>query len=560
MRPTVLRLPGSENCLDCPCRMGPVHLVTNPPGILKSRSTVSTESVRIRLDNHTDDCAVKNIESSRDEEKIPTPAFNGRPGLPITASRASNQPLAPEVSSHWPTPGAHNTTVCIQHYRPPVATQHGTSLPRTPPLCTIVPMSHTRTQLGGGAFNHGPSSASEQEYDRLRGLARKEQGQHQHFAAQSQAAYQRGDGGEAHRLSEQGKQHAAQADAYNKQASEYIFRENNAVGKVAGDTIDLHGQYVEEAEEILEQRIRYARQTGQTHLHVIVGKGNHSPGHIQKIKPRVEQVCQELGLQYRTEHNEGRMYIDLQGGAVQHAPGYDYASQHQPQHQAYGQPHYETAYPMGGYTGQQHGGSYAQAAGGYPGQQQQHGGMQYGGQQQQYPGRPQDQFQQEQQQQQDQGITCCGIKICVVIIGPSNENREMYEISCMTRISIYRRLRKQFQNFAALYSLAQRSEDCLLLAQWTRLSSHNPGSDTVCGWQSPILNMPRRKANELSCPNRVLESTQRVVRCDRSCLNQALLSACAVWNTRLKDYIAFSRRRRSRWSRQTDISFEHRPG
>jgi len=69
-------------------------------------------------------------------------------------------------------------------------------------------------------------------------------------------------------MSEEGKQHAQAADNYNKQASEFIFRENNAVGKVDSDTIDLHGQYVEEAETIVEQRIRYAKSTGQTHLHV----------------------------------------------------------------------------------------------------------------------------------------------------------------------------------------------------------------------------------------------------------------------------------------------------
>lgn len=57
-------------------------------------------------------------------------------------------------------------------------------------------------------------------------------------------------------------------DQYNKQASDYIFRENNAVGRVDGDTIDLHGQYVEEAEQMLESRIRYAQQNGQSHLHV----------------------------------------------------------------------------------------------------------------------------------------------------------------------------------------------------------------------------------------------------------------------------------------------------
>lgn len=57
-------------------------------------------------------------------------------------------------------------------------------------------------------------------------------------------------------------------DQYNKQASEFIFRENNADGRVAADTIDLHGQFVEEAEDILEERIKYAQKHGQTHLHV----------------------------------------------------------------------------------------------------------------------------------------------------------------------------------------------------------------------------------------------------------------------------------------------------
>ena len=105
-------------------------------------------------------------------------------------------------------------------------------------------------------------------------------------------------------------------EQYNKQASEFIFRENNAEGRVPPDTIDLHGQFVEEAEDILEERIRYAQSHGQIHLRVIVGKGNHSPGHVQKIKPRVEQVCRELGLQYQTEPNEGRILINLTGGAV----------------------------------------------------------------------------------------------------------------------------------------------------------------------------------------------------------------------------------------------------
>jgi hypothetical protein len=163
-----------------------------------------------------------------------------------------------------------------------------------------------------------------------------------------------GDGAAAHALSEEGKKHGVQMEGYNRQASEFIFRENNAEGRVPSDTIDLHGQYVEEAEDILEERIRYAQSHGQSHLHVIVGKGNHSPHHIQKIKPRVEKVCQELGLQYQTEANEGIMYINLIGGPAnlpppnhvggqQHGGQQQYPGGHQQQHgghqQAHGQHH-----------------------------------------------------------------------------------------------------------------------------------------------------------------------------------------------------------------------------
>lgn len=147
-------------------------------------------------------------------------------------------------------------------------------------------------------------------------------------------------------------------EQYNRQARDFIFRENNAEGRVASDTIDLHGLFVEEAEDVLEERIKAARQQGQTHLHVIVGKGNHSKNHVQKIKPRVEQVCRDLGLQYRTEENEGRIFVNLQGGNIDEMPPPPAA------------PSY----------------------GGYPGQ--------HGGQQQHHGGQPQ--HHQQPQQQQDQ--------------------------------------------------------------------------------------------------------------------------------------------------------------
>lgn len=133
----------------------------------------------------------------------------------------------------------------------------------------------------------------------------------------------------------------------------------------------------------------------------IVGKGNHSPNHIQKIKPAVEQICQELGLQYSTEPNAGRMYVNLQGGAA------DMPSQFMAQNGGGYKP---------GYGGKHHGG------GGGGGGQQHHGGQQHGGQQyhegigqaggyqgsQTYPPMGGGQQGYPQQQQQQQGYQGAG--------------------------------------------------------------------------------------------------------------------------------------------------------
>lgn len=88
----------------------------------------------------------------------------------------------------------------------------------------------------------------------------------------------------------------------------------------------------------------------------IVGKGNHSANHVQKIKPRVEQVCRELGLQYATEENAGRIYVNLTGGPAEmppstgHGHGHGHGQGHgqsyshgQPAHQQYPgqQPHHQ---------------------------------------------------------------------------------------------------------------------------------------------------------------------------------------------------------------------------
>lgn len=160
-------------------------------------------------------------------------------------------------------------------------------------------------------------------------------------------------------------------ERWNKAASDYIFREENS--DQPADTIDLHGQFAEEAEDIVEEAIKMRKRNGESHLRVIVGKGNHSTGGVMKIRPRVEKVCGELDLNWKQEQNAGVLFIDLTGGDAR------------PEEHQYQKPHSQ---PQQGHGG---------AQGGYPGHQQQqpsHGG-QDGGQQQHRP--------QQQQQQENAG-------------------------------------------------------------------------------------------------------------------------------------------------------------
>lgn len=170
-------------------------------------------------------------------------------------------------------------------------------------------------------------------------------------------------------------------EAYNAQARDFIFRTNNA--HQPDDTIDLHGLYVEEAEEILETRLRTARQRGDDHIYVIVGKGNHSAGGVTKIKPAVEKLLRAQGLQFNSEQNAGRIIVQLREGG---GAGYGYGGYggHQEQQQ---QQQQQQNYQQGGRYQKHH-------------QQQQQQHQQYQQHQQQYP---QNLYQQQQGQGQGQG-------------------------------------------------------------------------------------------------------------------------------------------------------------
>ncbi|KAH3667104.1 hypothetical protein WICMUC_005451 [Wickerhamomyces mucosus] len=156
---------------------------------------------------------------------------------------------------------------------------------------------------------------SDPQYRKFRDLADQAYKKRQELSNKSQQAYKQGDGKLAHQLSEDAKKQLKIAEDYNFKAAEYVFIENNADSD--GNEIDLHGLYIKEAEYILKRRIVAGIQRNESLLEVIVGKGNHSPDHIAKIKPAVETLCQESNLRFHIDpKNSGVLIIDLKGARI----------------------------------------------------------------------------------------------------------------------------------------------------------------------------------------------------------------------------------------------------
>lgn len=188
-------------------------------------------------------------------------------------------------------------------------------------------------------YNH----ATDSSYKSYRAQADESYKKKNKLSQQSQEAYKRGDKQRAHELSEQLKAALQEAEFHNRQAAEFVFRENNADS--AGDEIDLHGLYVKEAEWILQKRIGECIRTGQSHLKVIVGKGLHSQNGVAKLKPAIDDMCDETGLKhYIDSKNQGVLVIDFaNSGNYQIPNSWDTSpfGQQQPQYQQQQQPQYQ---------------------------------------------------------------------------------------------------------------------------------------------------------------------------------------------------------------------------
>ncbi|GAA5900716.1 hypothetical protein JCM5296_004877 [Sporobolomyces johnsonii] len=156
------------------------------------------------------------------------------------------------------------------------------------------------------------ANAANASYVELRNKAIQEGDLMAKAFSESKQAYASGRGGDAHDLSMEGKEHQRNKDRYNAEAAEWIFRENNKTQPPG--SVDLHGLYVQESIEYTERAIATAKQQGLSELRVIVGKGNHSPSHLAKIKPAITSLMAREHLTAHLDpHNGGVLVVQLQG-------------------------------------------------------------------------------------------------------------------------------------------------------------------------------------------------------------------------------------------------------
>jgi len=120
----------------------------------------------------------------------------------------------------------------------------------------------------------------------------------------------------------------------------------------------------------LKKRIVGGVQRHESKLEVIVGKGLHSKGGVAKLKPAVEEMCEEAGFRsYIDPKNTGVLVIELTNARIPQAwtnitpltaggnyqqPQHAYQPQQQPQYQQQGYNNYNQGHNQGYQQQQQH--------------------------------------------------------------------------------------------------------------------------------------------------------------------------------------------------------------
>lgn len=127
---------------------------------------------------------------------------------------------------------------------------------------------------------------------------------------QAEEAYKNNDKSKNQNLRDQANKKKEEMKKLNEKASECYYKANNLLNDKY--TLDLHGQFVNEAMLLVEKRFKEIGYKGD--IIVIVGAGHHSENNIRKIKPKFEEYLKENSFKYEDNvPNGGCMTIHLDG-------------------------------------------------------------------------------------------------------------------------------------------------------------------------------------------------------------------------------------------------------
>lgn len=128
--------------------------------------------------------------------------------------------------------------------------------------------------------------------------------------SESVKAYDDGDKVGAKELSNEGKCYQKQVEELNSKAADWIYRVNNVHSPP--NEIDLHGLYVREAIPRVEQAVQSAILRGDSKIHLVVGRGMHSPDGVAKLRPAIAELMATYTLAAHVDpHNVGVLIVQL---------------------------------------------------------------------------------------------------------------------------------------------------------------------------------------------------------------------------------------------------------
>jgi DNA-nicking Smr family endonuclease len=117
-------------------------------------------------------------------------------------------------------------------------------------------------------------------------------------------AFQRGDGKKAKEFSEKGKKANVEMHQLNFEASSKLLEKNE--NESNNNTLDLHGFFVKEALEILEDYLFHFKKKSKIlyskKVFVITGTGQHSKNGKAKLRPAVQEYLKKSNFKFKEIH------------------------------------------------------------------------------------------------------------------------------------------------------------------------------------------------------------------------------------------------------------------